>query len=326
MKNKRFCMNNMLLVCWLLMGMAVQAGQDLNEALIIAVKRHSYDEVQKLIQAGADVNKKTTYYTSEGDMDRDVPCTVLEYAIRYGYVDIAKELIQAKPALDDMNKAIVCAAEHGEVDILRELLQADDTPLSMLSHPWCLFVTSETCNMCAKQKHLNKALIRAARRGYVQVTNELIKAGAHVNHTDEYGDTALTAIFCCQKSRGVAIIQALLAAKANVNHADTSGDTALIKAIQEHDFDAVQVLLKAPGININHANNDGNTALIEAIKSVQYTYIAGNKRQYNDCSNSQKIVEALVKTPGINPHHVNKYGETAIKLLEEVQSRVNRYG
>ena len=33
---------------------------------------------------------------------------------------------------------------------------------------------------------------------------------------------------------------------------------------------------------------------------------------------SQEIVKKLLETPGINPHHVNKKGETAIALLNKI--------
>ena len=78
--------------------------------------------------------------------------------------------------------------------------------------------------------------------------------------------------------------------------------------------------LKAPKININYANNNGDTALIVAAKYIQTTYIAGRNDQYNNCLNSQKILEILLKTPGINLYHVNKDGDTAAKLIEKIQA------
>ena len=138
----------------------------------------------------------------------------------------------------------------------------------------------------------SQQLIEAADRGHVDVVRELIKAGAHVNLTNK------------------------------------NGDTALMCAIKNHDFDVVQSLLQSPefhtGIwqrikdsfsdsgtkSINYADKNGNTALILAVKSICYSYY--DNRGYKDCVNSQKIVEELLKTPGIDPHHVNNKGETAI--------------
>lgn len=252
------------------------SANELNEALIIAVKKGSSCEVHKLVQAGANVNQKISYSQSNyDDYDAHITCTIVEYAAKHGYVDIVKELVQVKVENDA----------------------------------------------------LNKALILAAVRGYAPLVRELIKAGADVNHVDAHGDTALIEVilFCTekQKKHRPEVIQALLNAKINVNHANKAGDTALILAIAEHDFDTVQLLLKVPGININHANNDGNTALIVALQSLQYSYIPGNTKQYNDCLNSKNILEKLLKTRGIDLHHVNKNGDTAIKLLKQLQEKIS---
>jgi ankyrin repeat protein len=176
---------------------------------------------------------------------------------------------------------------------------------------------------------INRALLSAAKN-FPGTTKELIRAGANVNYTDDFGNTALITVIECslnreaqKKNRGEMIMQALLEAKANVNHGNNRGDTALIRAIQEHDFDAVQILLKTPQININHANNDGDTALIAALKYVQYMYVSGSNGQYNNCLDSQKILEKLLQTPGIDFHHANKNGDTAIKLLKKIDERMN---
>jgi ankyrin repeat protein len=72
------------------------SANELNEAFIIAVKEDSSGEVQKLVKAGANVNEKITYFTSEGDCDWQVTRTALEYAAQNGYVDTVKVLIQLK--------------------------------------------------------------------------------------------------------------------------------------------------------------------------------------------------------------------------------------
>jgi len=304
------------------------SANELNEALIIAVKKGSSDEVQKLVQAGANGNQKITYTRSNYDYyDSNITCSLLEYAAKHGYVDIVKELT-VKAENDDINTALIEAAKEGYANVVRELIQAGDAQLGMLSHIRCLFVNSEKCKLCTNKKSRDVALMGASRNGNIGVIKELIKAGANVNHADVCGNTALIEFIECsfdaevQKKDKAEIIQALLKAKANVNHANKDGDTALIIAIEEHDFDAVQILLNIPGININYADNDGNTALIRAIQCIRSTYIKGNTEQYNDCLNSQDILEKLLQTPGINPYHVNKNGDTAITLLEKVKSRV----
>ncbi len=300
------------------------SANELNEALIIAVKKGSSDDVQKLVRSGANVNQKITYTKSNyDDYDSDITCTLLEYAAKNGYVDIVKELIQ-KLKNDDINTALILAAEEGHANVVRELVQAkpkvDVINTALISS--ARNFPGITTNPSSGRRD------RTALKDYLNVIKELIKAGANVNHANEYGNTALIEIIECslyteaQKNNRVEIIQALLKAKANVNHANKLSDTALIRAIQKHDFDAVQILLKTPGINVNYADKNGNTALIIALQCIEYTYVAGNNEQYNNCLNSQKILEILLQTPGINPHHVNKNGDTAIMLFEKLKSRV----
>ena len=216
--------------------------------------------------------------------------TPLIQAATQGHVDVVKELIKVdanvNQSTDTGDTPLIKAAENDHADVVSELIKAGDAKLSMLSHLKCLFVNSEKCELCINKNDRNKALIQAARKGHANVVIELEKAGANINHSDEHGNTAL------------------------------------MLAIREHNLDLVQILLKTPGININYADNNGNTALITALQSIVYTYIEGNKKGYNLCLNSQKIVEQLLQTPGINPHHVNKNGDTAIKLLEKLKSRV----
>jgi len=303
-------MKTILKYCFLLLLLAFahvnsSSVNELNEALIIAVKRGSNDEVQKLVQAGANGNQQITYDAGMRDWDVNTTTTLLEYAAKHGYADIVKEL-KVKAKNDDINAALIVAAEAGYPDVIRELIQAKP-----------------------KMSTINTALILAAKAGNLSVVKELIKAGANVNHTDEHGITALIGIIrhstykkteAWKKVRAEAI-QDLLNAKANVNQADklVDGDTALIVAIKKHDIDAVQILLKAPKINVNYANNNGDTPLIVALNYIQTTYISGRNDEYNNCVNSQKILEIMLNTSGINRHHVNKKGDTAVKLLEKLR-------
>jgi ankyrin repeat protein len=195
---------------------------------------------------------------------------------------------------------------------------------------------------------LNEALDIAIHKGYLDVVEELIKGGADVNYVDERGDTPLiiavkharpTAEFSPQAqeqarsrwSERLQIIKTLLKAGAKVNHVNKTGTTALMEAVREHDLNTVQSLLQVPEMTtgsyfgfgakpINYADEDGNTALILAVKSVCYLYI--DNQEYNICKNSQKIIEELLKTPGIDAHHVNNNGETAIKLLQELDEKL----
>lgn len=301
------------------------SANELNEALIVAVKKGSADEVQKLVRAGANGNQKIIYTSSDYyDFDPVITCSLLEYAATHGYVDIVREFINAKSKKDDVNKALVLAAKKGHANVVKELVRAK--PTVEVINTALLSAASNFPNFSSSGRGGRTVL-----KDYLNAIKELIKAGANVNYADKYGNTALIEIIehslytDAQKKDRAEIIQALVKAKANVNHANKigDGDTALIRAVRNHDFDGVQLLLKVPRININHANNKGNTALIVAIQSIRYTYVAGNNEEYNNCLNSQKILEKLLHTPGINLHHVNKNGDTAIKLLKKLEEEVN---
>lgn len=273
-----------------------QSMTELDIAFVSAVKSHDLEKMEELIQAGANIHTPIPYVQTLGDCDWDIETTALTYAVRNNSPDMVRILIK-------------------------------------------------------KEKIFNKLLNEAIRYGYLSVVEELIKAGADVNYLDENKNTPLiiaveharaTAEFNTQAqerarsrwSQRRAIIQMLLEAGANVNHINKYGKTALMKAVEGHDLNTVEKLLEIPAVTtgsffgfgtkpINYADQNGNTALILAIKNVRYTYI--NSQEYNICANSQKIINILLETPGIDPYYANKEGETAIVLLEELNKKMSRY-
>ncbi len=338
---------------------------ELNQALISAVERGCFDQVQKLLAAGADINGEITVTGShgrgEGCMDYRTDYKLLEYASLYGYIDIVRELIKAGAGNcpDAVYPSLIGAARQGHLDLLRELIIV----AANLKHPdWAaadllinkalvaaayegqLDVMLELIKAGANINYVHgyletTALIEAAEQGHVDVVKELVKMGADLNYVDKNGEAAL---FKAVKRGRLDVVKELIGAGAYVNLANRAGDTALMYAIKEHNFDLVQSLLLSlefhPGIwqlikelflhsehkPINYADKDGNTALILAIKNLKYRYFEGDKREYNDCVNSQRILEELLNFPGVDHHHVNKKGETAIILLEELQRKQNR--
>ncbi len=314
---------------------------------------HGYvDIVKELIKAGAVIHADHGCYTSCG------PAALIG-ASRAGHVDVVRELIKAGAHVnhaDREDRALSVASRAGHVDVVRELIKAGanvnheravlgSTALITAADSGHVDVVRELIKAGANVNHADMeytVLITASRRGYADVVRELIKAGANVNHaaSREYrhhmGNTALIEA----ADRGyVDVVREIIKAGAHVNLTNKNGDTALMCAIKNHDFDAVQSLLQSPEFHtgiwqlikdlfsdsgtkpINYADKDGNTALILAVKNIQYRYMEGNSREYKTCVNSQRIAEELFKFPGIDHHHVNKNGGTAMTLLEKLEEK-----
>lgn len=258
---------------------------ELNEQFVTAVKKDSVKELEAIIKAGADTNTPIDYSWTHGDCDWQVETSAMTYAVQKNRPGIVKVL-------------------------------------------------------APKEKNLNQALDVAINEGFDAIVEVLIEAGVNINATDEDNETPL--IKAVRSARPEAeyslqaqaqyrsrwqqrqnIIQILLEAGADITiQTKKLGRTALMEAVINHDLYTVETLLQHKDINnttffgftklVNYADNDGNTAVILAVEHIRYTYI--NSQEYNMCINTQKILELLFEHPGIDVHHVNNNGETAITL------------
>lgn len=272
--------------------------QDLDEAFISAVKYSDLKKIRELLEAGADVNTLIPHTYTAGDCDWEIKSSPLMFAIKCNRPEIVKILVQVKNKLStSLNEALINAIEEGCLEIVEELIKAG-----------------------ADVNYINNNF----------KDSPLILAVGNARPISEFSRQAQEQM----KSRWYErkkIIEILLKAGAHINHVNKDGKTALMKAIEQHDLNTVKDLLKFPEMTsgsffgfgkkpINYANENGDTALIIAIKNIRTSYIVGNSQQYNICVNSQKIVEALLEVPGIDIDHANKKGESARVLLERVRS------
>src|SRR5689334_16713325 len=84
-------------------------------------------------------------------------------------------------------------------------------------------------------------LVRAITTGDLNAVNQLIQAGADVNHPDAIGHTAL--MWACMQGR-LEIVRSLLRAKADPNARDQNGWTPLKSAFEYQHFDVVEALIQ----------------------------------------------------------------------------------
>ena len=109
---------------------------------------------------------------------------------------------------------------------------------------------------------LRKQLLRAAESGNVEMLQELVDAGIHVDCRDRENRTPL--IVAAQEGRGGAV-KLLLKNGANVDDTSNEGNTALIAAAERGSTEVVAMLLEA-GADVNVQNREGEKALTRAAR------------------------------------------------------------
>ena len=150
--------------------------------LIVAIQHEDLEEVKKLIEEGADVNKKIyceVEYAGEGGDEYSL--TPLQGALR-GNKEIIETLLKAGAnpnVTDDEGKTLLELTSDNEIIQLLLKYGAKDSPLAA-------FVRNDTEKLktllkTATQEEKNDTLIQAVRGNNVSVVQELIKAGANVN-------------------------------------------------------------------------------------------------------------------------------------------------
>ena len=146
-------------------------------------------------------------------------------------------------------------------------------------------------------------LIEASRRGYKEVVDSLIKAGADINAADK---NSYTALIWVSRNGHKEIVDSLIKGGAHINAVDNRGYTALMRVSFNGHKEIVESLIKA-GANVNAVTNNGFTALMGASNN-------GNK----------EIVDNLIKN-GANPYIKNKKEKNSLDVAKNDDEELKKH-
>lgn len=181
--------------------------------LIVAAMLGDTREVERLLDAGSDVNAKT----ADG-------LTAFIAAAELGHPDTVKVLLDrgadVKARALDGSTALMRAAQNGYVDVVKLLLE-------------------KGADVNAKAADGTTTLIRAAKGEDVDVVKLLLEKGAEVNARDRDGRTALWTAVSMLKTD---FVELLLKYGADVNTRSKNGSTLLQAAKKQKDAKILELL------------------------------------------------------------------------------------
>ena len=233
------------------MDLLINAGADVNEALIYAAELGQRDNVEKLLQAGAEIDhlsphgitaltrvvQRLAFFTHPGGERLELS----------KYTECALFLIEAGADVNACGTTGVTAMAYvvdtGVEELLRTLINAGIDPC---------FISKKY------DDDGDTVLMKAAIKGNDRFVELLIDAGADVNSVNNSGSTAL--MFAAENSHH-SCVNALIKAGADVNMVDNEGNTALIKSTSRYNTKPVLLLLLQAGAKINIFNKSNQNAL-----------------------------------------------------------------
>ena len=137
------------------------------------------------------------------------------------------------------------------------------------------------------------ALMHAAKKGSVEITELLIEAKAFVNKVDQKGDSAL---IHAVKNDHKDVVNVLVSQGADVDLIGSEGKVSLMIAIEKNETEIASILIKEGDAKVNVRNTAGETCLIRATKK-----------------SNLKIVEMLLER-GANVFETDLEGNTAVHI------------
>ena len=232
----------------------LKAGADVNHrcgnentALICAtIVPHNEQCIKLLLEGGADVNQT-------GKDGKTALMTAIQWELP-SYVEI---LLKAGADVNLVDKS-------KENSLMKYLKVKKSTHFSSLPELFTLFLeTGADVNAHFEGDHGNTPLMLAAEGSSREYVESLLKAGADVNATNNYGCTALMA---ATMSPFTSLhVEKLLEAEADVNMKDKWGRTALIGASMNSCSSNVESLINA-GADVHVTDNCGRSPIDYAVE------------------------------------------------------------
>ena len=186
--------------------MCILIQEELNKALLNAVKRGKTEEVKRLVRTGADVNGKIYLEGKENDIF-ELPLTV---AAAHGHKKTVAALLELGAnvnASDSLGPPLWHAVTENYQNTAQTLLASGAD-------------ANRKCNMITQ----DTPLFDAARNGEEAMLRCLLAAGADVNAADEDGFSALYSAALGGKTE---VMKYLIAAGAKTNKEALDGMTEL---------------------------------------------------------------------------------------------------
>ena len=223
----------------------INAGANVNSAIVDAAVYGTPELVKLLLAAGANVNLK------EGKEPAALT-KILEFHENPN-MEMVKLLINAgaDPNIDD-GEPLTWAIEYNNIELFNILLSAGvDVNIGIFD------------GFSGDLPPKSSQLIFASLLNRTEIVKLLLAVpGIDINLQNEYGDSAL--IIACKEGNSEIIKLLLTAPGINVNLQNKDGDSALIITCRKGNAEIVKLLLADPKIYINLQNINGDTALAES--------------------------------------------------------------